>query len=142
MASVKEGKCFCGAVQLTVEGEPAGTGYCHCQSCREWSAAPINAFSLWKTAQVKVVKGEQLIGKFQKTDRSLRQWCTQCGGHLFTSHPHWGLIDVYAAVLPTLQFQPHVHVNYSETVLRVKDGLPKLKGLPKDLGGTGEAVEE
>ena len=26
------GTCFCGAVQFTVTGEPAGMGYCHCTS--------------------------------------------------------------------------------------------------------------
>jgi hypothetical protein len=36
--------CFCGAVQFTVTGEPASMGYCHCTSCRHWSASPVNAF--------------------------------------------------------------------------------------------------
>ncbi len=43
-----DGKCFCGDVALKVTGEPVAMGYCHCTSCREWSAGPINAFSLWK----------------------------------------------------------------------------------------------
>jgi hypothetical protein len=34
------GLCFCGAVQFSVSGEPAAMGYCHCDSCRRWSAAP------------------------------------------------------------------------------------------------------
>jgi len=40
------GKCFCGAVALTVTGQPAAMGYCHCESCRSWSAGPVNAFTL------------------------------------------------------------------------------------------------
>jgi hypothetical protein len=49
MASEKtlKGSCFCGEVQFEVSGEPAGMGYCHCESCRHWSAGPVNAFSLW-----------------------------------------------------------------------------------------------
>ena len=39
------GSCFCGAVQLTVSGAPAAMGYCHCESCRHWSAGPVNAFT-------------------------------------------------------------------------------------------------
>src|SRR5262245_53299221 len=31
------GKCFCGAVEIRVTGEPAAMGYCHCTSCRQWS---------------------------------------------------------------------------------------------------------
>jgi hypothetical protein len=52
------------------------------------------------------------------------------------------LVDVYAATLPTLDFKPGVHVNYAQSVLKMKDGLPKLKDFPKELGGTGEAVPE
>jgi len=51
------GQCFCGAVQFTVTGEPAGMGYCHCESCRSWSAAPVNAFTLWKPEALNVTRG-------------------------------------------------------------------------------------
>ena len=48
------GGCFCGAVQLTVTGAPAAMGYCHCESCRHWSAGPVNAFVLWQPEAVRV----------------------------------------------------------------------------------------
>jgi hypothetical protein len=35
-----------------------------------------------------------------------------------------------------------VHVNYAETVLPMKDGLPKLKDFPKEFGGSGESMAE
>jgi hypothetical protein len=53
-----------------------------------------------------------------------------------------GLIDVYAAVIPDLAYSPAVHVHYQETVLRLKDGLPKLKDVPGESGGSGIIVEE
>ena len=137
-----QGSCFCGAVRFTVTGEPAAMGYCHCNSCRHWSAGPINAFSLWKTDAVNVSAGANQIGTFNKTPKSGRKWCKACGGHVFTDHPAWGQIDVYAAAIPEFPFKPGVHVNYQETVLRVRDGLPKLKDLPKEMGGSGEAMPE
>jgi hypothetical protein len=137
-----QGQCFCGAVEITVTGNPVAAGYCHCASCRSWSAGPINAFSLWKPESVKVTRGADQIGEFHKTERSFRQWCKQCGGHLMTRHPHWDLIDVYAATIPGFQFEPHLHVNYQESVLRVRDGLPKMKDLPKEMGGSGETLPE
>ena len=136
------GKCFCGAVEIAVTGEPAGMGYCHCSSCRSWSAGPVNGFTLWPPEAVTVTKGKENVGVFHKTERSYRKWCTLCGGHLFTDHPEWKLIDVYAATLPSLPFKPGVHVNYAQSVLRMKDGLPKLKDFPRELGGSGEAVPE
>src|ERR1044072_7517626 len=116
------GQCFCGAVTITVTGEPVGAGYCHCKSCRSWSAGPVNAFTLWPPEAVTVTGGEDKIGEYNATPRSFRQWCTDCGGHLMTRHPEWNLIDVYAATIPTLPFEPGVHVNYESTVLPMKDG--------------------
>jgi len=64
------------------------------------------------------------------------------GGHLMTHHPTFGLTDVFAATIPSVAFAPGVHVNYAETVLPMKDGLPKLRDFPKELGGSGEAMVE
>ncbi len=136
------GKCFCGAVEFTATGEPAAMGYCHCSSCREWSAGPVNAFTLWAPDAVKVTKGAASIGVYHRTDNSLRKWCKSCGGHLFTDHPGWKLVDVYAAVVPTLKFTPALHVNYQETVLPMKDGLPKQKDVPTEMGGSGVLLPE
>jgi hypothetical protein len=136
------GRCFCGEVQFEVSGQPAAMGYCHCDSCREWAAAPVNAFTLWPPAALKVTSGESRIGTFNKTERSRRSWCTRCGGHLYTVHPTWGVVDVYAAMLPELAFEPGVHVNYQETVLRMHDGKPKMKDMPAELGGSGIVVPE
>ena len=134
--------CFCGAVEFTVTGEPAAMGYCHCESCRHWSAGPVNAFSLWQPDAVRVTKGAELIGSYNKTPNSGRKWCARCGGHLFTEHPGLKLTDVYAAMLPTLKFVPAVHVNYAETVLHIRDGLPKLKDFPAEMGGSGVVLPE
>jgi hypothetical protein len=136
------GMCFCGAVKIEAEGSPEAMGYCHCRSCRSWSGGPVNAFTLWKPEAVKVTSGEELVATFQKTDRSLRQYCSKCGGHLMTTHPSLGLIDVYAATLPALAFVPSVHINYAETVLPMQDGLRKLKDFPTEFGGSGEVIEE
>ena len=137
-----KGSCFCGAVKFTVSGEPAGMGYCHCESCRHWSAGPVNAFTLWSPEAVKITQGADNIGTYNKTPQSSRKWCKNCGGHIFTEHPEWGVTDVYAAVLPQLAFQPRVHVNYQETVLHVRDGLPKMKDLPAEMGGSGDTLAE
>ena len=136
------GSCFCGAVTLEVSGEPEAMGYCHCRSCRSWSGGPVNAFSLWKPDAVKVTAGKANVAVFKKTPLSERTYCSKCGGHLMTNHPPLGLVDVFAATLPTLKFSPGVHVNYAETVLRMKDGLPKLKDFPAEFGGSGQTMAE
>ncbi|WP_114285053.1 GFA family protein [Candidatus Halocynthiibacter alkanivorans] len=142
MSDVQKGSCFCGAVEIEVSGEPEAMGYCHCESCRSWSAGPVNAFTLWKPEAVKVTKGGDKLTMFEKNESSQRQFCSQCGGHVMTGHKGFGLVDVYAATIPTQKFSPGVHVNYAETVLPIKDGLPKMRDFPAELGGSGETMEE
>jgi hypothetical protein len=137
-----QGSCFCGAVKLTVSGAPAGMGYCHCTSCRTWSAGPVNAFTLWKPEAVKITQGKDNLATYNKTETSYRKWCKSCGGHVLTEHPGLGLVDVYAAVIPDFPFQAGIHVNYGDSVLRMKDGLPKQKDFPKEMGGSGVALPE
>lgn len=142
MTNKHTGACFCGAVEIEVSGAPEAMGYCHCASCRSWSAGPVNAFTLWKPENVKVTKGQEFVASFAKNPTSERQFCTKCGGHVMTGHPTFGLTDVYAATIPSVKFQPGVHVNYAETVLPMRDGLPKLKDFPAELGGSGIAIAE
>ena len=142
MPESHRGSCFCGAVEIEATGKPEAMGYCHCASCRSWSAGPVNAFTLWQPGNVRITRGAEHIDTFAKNPSSERQWCTKCGGHLMTNHPPFNLIDVYAATIPSLKFEPALHVNYAETVLPMKDGLPKLKDFPKELGGSGETLPE
>jgi hypothetical protein len=134
------GKCFCGAVEIEVTGLPEAMGYCHCSSCRSWSGGSVNAFSLWKPEAVRITSGAENVATFQKSKLSRRQYCAKCGGHLMTDHPPFGLIDVFASTIPGLAFVPALHVNYAETVLPMRDGLPKMKDFPAELGGSGETV--
>jgi len=53
-----------------------------------------------------------------------------------------GLIDVYARHDPDVHHQPQLHVHYAESVLRIKDGLPKMKDVPKEMGGSGQTLPE
>jgi len=137
-----KGACFCQSVRIEAVGEPQAMGYCHCRSCRSWSGGPVNAFSLWKPNAVRITQGVQHVATYAKTELSERKYCSKCGGHLMTNHPPLGLVDVFTATLPTLKFEPAVHVNYAETVLPIRDGLPKLKDFPKEFGGSGEAIAE
>jgi len=144
-----QARCFCGDVQFTLSGQPEAMAYCHCNSCRKWSAGPVSAFTLWKQESLQITKGLDNISGFDKNPEtnntevvSQRKWCKSCGGHLFTEHPTMGLIDVPAAVISNFDFKPGFHVHYQETVHHMKDGLPKFKDLPKEAGGSGEEMLE
>jgi len=76
MAETHKGGCYCGAVEIEVRGEPLEVGYCHCENCRRYSAAPVSAFTLWKWEDVALVKGAEFLGKFKSSDISDRRYCT------------------------------------------------------------------
>lgn len=135
-----KGQCFCGKVSVEVTGNPEIMLYCHCESCRVWSAGPVNAAVLWKESSVKIITGSELIKTHNKTPGSTRSWCENCGGHIMNVHPSMGLIDLYHAITPTLSFEPKMHVNASESVIAIKDDLPRFKDLPKEMGGSGDLL--
>ena len=64
-----QGSCFCGTVRFGVSGTPEAMGYCHCDSCRRWSAGPVNAFSLWPTDSFEVLSGADQVGEFHLTEK-------------------------------------------------------------------------
>ena len=57
-----EGGCLCGAVRFTATGEPVGVYWCHCQSCRRHTGAPVSVFVAFEPRAYTVTKGE--ITKF------------------------------------------------------------------------------
>lgn len=81
-------------------------------------------------------------GSQDETVKSIRKWCKVCGGHILTEHPAMGLVDVYAATIPGFPFRAGVHVHYREVVLPMKDGLPKMRDLPVEAGGSGVVLPE
>jgi hypothetical protein len=97
----------------------------------------VSAFARWNADAVKVTAGAEHLGKFNKTPRTARKWCLLCGGHLLMEHVGTGLVDVYVAVLPGLEFKPREHFHYQEAVLRIVDSLPKNKDVARAAGGSG-----
>lgn len=140
MADTCSGTCFCGAVEIEANGAPLEMGYCHCTSCRSYSGGPMSGYILWKSGDVKVSRGAEFLGRFNKTGMSERQFCTKCGGHVMAAHPGLGLTDVRAGIMRGLVFKPTVHLNYAETVLPIHDDLLKLKDFPVEAGGSGETI--
>jgi len=142
MADEFSGGCFCGSVEIEVKSKPVLAGFCHCEDCARWAAAPLNAFNLFHPEDVIIKKGDEHIETYNKTEKSFRKYCKKCGGHLMTDHPQMKLIDVYASVLDGFSHEPEIHVYYGEGIVKMKDGLPKFKDLPEEAGGSGDTLPE
>ena len=140
--AVYEGSCLCGEIKVKVVGPPAVAGLCHCETCRTWHAAPVNAFSIWLNEAVSIVQGEELLASYQ-AEKCKRHWCQNCGSGLI-NHLRNDMTAVYAMVLDGSGYvhQPGFHIYCEASVFDLQDGLPKFFDLPAELGGSGETVEE
>ncbi|SFK55200.1 Glutathione-dependent formaldehyde-activating enzyme [Methylocapsa palsarum] len=71
MSETTQGACFCGAIEISASGAPKAQGYCHCRSCRSWSASPVNAFTLWPAEAVKVSKGAEHVATYARRNEAI-----------------------------------------------------------------------
>ena len=124
MSDQIEGGCMCGAVRFVARGEPLNVAWCHCQSCRKHSGAPVSVFVAFRRDAYEVTKGE--ITKFNSSPGRWRGFCARCGstltceGEPLTSemHFHIGAID------QAERFQPTRHIFPEECLpwLHLTDG--------------------
>lgn len=137
-------KCSCGAVQLEAEGEPVVQCYCHCNSCRSFTGSPVNTPVLWPREKVRFTAGEDKLRRYSKNGHPEGGTfsCGVCNGFVGVALPEAGLFDIFAGLVSDLDFTPSVHINYENSVLPIRDGLPKFKDMPEDWGGSGELIAE
>jgi hypothetical protein len=141
--TVYHAQCSCGTVRIEAEGEPVVQCYCHCTTCRGFTGAPVNAVALWPRDKVRFVSGEADVRRFCRDGgRAERMTCARCGGCLGADLPYTGLIDLFAGLVRGLEFRPTAHFNYENTVLPIRDGLPKFRDMPEQSGGSGELMAE
>ena len=118
-----EGGCLCGAVRLLATGQPKGVYWCHCQSCRKHSGAPVSVFVAFERAAYTVTRGE--VAKFDSTPgRTRRGFCARCGSTLTCeslrlpteTHFHVGVFDEPARFQPTRHVFPEERLAWLHTV--------------------------
>ena len=106
-----QGGCLCGAVRFGAKGTPRWIGWCHCQSCRRHSGAPVSVFAFAHT-DVEAMCGA--ITKFQSSPGTRRGFCVTCGSTLTCEsngrpdelHIHVGAFDHASELAPTFHIYP------------------------------------
>jgi len=94
---VYKGSCFAARFNSQLVA-PAGMGYCHCESCRKWSAGPVNAFT---AVEPCCSKGHARSGQNrhlqQDAHQAIANGASPCVDMSY-EHPAWTL-RVYAATI-------------------------------------------
>lgn len=122
------GGCHCGAVRYEAGGEVLHHAICHCQDCRRAAGAPMVGWIAFKSAHVRLTKGEAKVRR--SSAAADRHFCADCGTGLFYTNEEVlpGVTDVQSATLDEPEaVPPGAHIQYAEHL----QWTEKLEDLPK-----------
>ena len=91
-----QGQCFCGRVQIRVNGALNSPVNCHCGQCRRMNGS---AFTTWFSVQLDtlVLTGENALSTYHPTNNLTRQFCKFCGSHVLTLDRRYsGIAGIHA----------------------------------------------
>jgi hypothetical protein len=92
MSDTGTARCHCGGVEIEATFPSRFCAHCYCWSCRSAHAAGVVTWIGFKRAQVRIVKGAELIRDYVSSKGTRRKFCTHCGTRLAfeSQHNNWG----------------------------------------------------
>ena len=133
------GHCLCKKTSWSFDGEITWSCYCHCDSCRRNTGAPV---TIWIGIPLKHFKWTGEMPKaYESSEGVWRHFCATCGSPIAFEAAHYaGGMHLNAATMQSPgDFKPTFHVNYDSKLhwLPIDDDLPKydskLLDTPQDL---------
>jgi hypothetical protein len=122
----QRGTCHCGATQYRVSGEITAF-FCHCNSCRQNSAAPVSAWGRVKQEDFEVVTGE--LTRFNSSPGVTWLFCKTCGTCIYYLNEKMaGDVDFLISTLSEPgAVAPSYHVQTAEKLpwVTIGDELPQ-----------------
>ena len=129
-----DGGCLCGGVRFRAAGPPAWVAWCHCQSCRRHTGAPVSVFVAYQETAFDVTRGA--ITRFASSPGVQRGFCVVCGSTLTCQsdsragelHIHVGAFDTPAALRPSFHIYPEERLPW----LCLAEAAPRAGGQGND----------
>jgi hypothetical protein len=126
------GRCHCGAISYSAQGEPEHHALCHCSDCRRWSGAPMAGWIAWKADRLTVT-GEPAT--YQSSENGRREFCGACGTGLFYRNDEVlpGIVDIQSGTLDDPGDHPAgAHIMVKERLEWTRDlsALPEFRTYP------------
>ena len=121
------GGCLCREILYRVVGESRGSGYCHCQSCRSHTGAPVVAFAVFSVEQVQWLSGER--SRYESSQGVFRSFCNHCGASLTLEQGE--LIEFHISSLDSPNdYPPNEHTHFIDKIgwIDLDDNLPRYIG--------------
>jgi hypothetical protein len=129
-------QCTCGAVEMTLTGEPLIQYVCHCDDCQAVHGQAY-ACRLYPAAAVVVQRGETDVFTLRTSPRTK---CRRCGTYLFAEVPGYDVRGVNAQILPPGLFTPEFHMQCRYARMPISDPVPHYKGIPARFNGSNELM--
>jgi hypothetical protein len=124
------GACLCGLVRFEISAPPLSATYCHCTRCQRRTGSGASASAKLEPGSLTVVAGRDLIRTYQPADGFPKDFCSECGGALWSRDPEnpeaksvrLGAIDGDPGIRPSA----HQYTAYAAIWEPIPDdGLPR-----------------
>ena len=80
--------CACGAIRMTVEGEPHVVSMCHCQVCQRRTGSTYSVHAYFSRCNVKIEGSPKSYSRSANSGRNIEShFCPDCGSTMFWGHP-------------------------------------------------------
>jgi hypothetical protein len=137
-ANQLSGGCMCGAVRYEAMSGPVGVIYCHCESCRRHTGAPVSALAGFRHDEVRFTGSERK--RYESSEGVARGFCGDCGTTLTwegDGEELGMLIEIHMGTLDDPDaLEPRCHVHHDERVawFDVAGRLPRFHEWEVDEG--------
>ncbi len=80
--------CACGAIRLSVEGDPHVVSMCHCQVCQRRTGSTYSVHAYFSRSRVKMEGSPKPYIRTAESGRAIEShFCPNCGSTMFWGHP-------------------------------------------------------
>ena len=130
MTAPLTGGCLCGGVRFEVTAPLESAGYCHCRRCQRRTGAAASPSARIARGSLRILAGEELVRAYEPPDGFAKEFCSACGGALWSRHPRDP--EVIGVRLGAFDEDPGIRPSYRQYVAYAApwepipdDGLPR-----------------
>jgi hypothetical protein len=133
------GSCLCGDVAWEASGPLEFMHHCHCGRCRKLHGIPFATDLMGRASDVRLVRGEEQIGRFESAPGNERKFCRRCGSAVTDGAAMWedftfmpaGPLDDDPGIRPV----GHIFVGSKASWCDITDDLPRFEAFPPGVEG-------
>ncbi len=128
------GSCLCGDVAWEANGPLEFMHHCHCGRCRKLHGIGFATDLMCQAADVRVVRGQDAIARFETSPGVMRKFCRRCGSGVTDGEATWqsfafmpaGPLDDDPGIRPV----GHIFVGSKASWCDISDDLPRFEAFP------------